>query len=325
MSFDKKAALAEAKRVLLEESKAVAALAEKLDEDFFRAVELIYHCQGRVIVTGMGKSGLVGKKIAATLASTGTPAVFLHAAEGSHGDLGVITEKDIVIAISYSGETAELVSILPFFKRFYVKMIAMSRDKNSTLGRAADAFLNVGVEKEACPLGITPTSSSTATLAMGDALAVAMIRKRDFKKEDFAIRHPGGSLGRQLLLKVKDFYHCGEDVPRVLPTVTLREAIFEMSQKRLGITTVIDESGNLLGILTDGDLRRIFEKGNGVLDEKVENLMTRNPKTVSKDSMAIDALRIMEDFSITCLVVASEQGDLEGLVHIHDILKAGLK
>lgn len=325
MSFDRKKALQEARRVLLEESKAIADLVDKLDDDFFNAVELIYNCHGRVIVTGMGKSGLIGKKISATLASTGTPAIFLHAAEGAHGDLGIITDKDIVVAISYSGETAELVSILPFFQRFKVKMIALCKDKDTTLGRAAQAFLNIGVEKEACPLGITPTCSSTATLAMGDALAVALIGKRDFKKEDFAIRHPGGSLGRQLLLKVKDFFHHGDDVPRVKADVTLREAMFEMSRKRLGITTIVDDDDNLLGILTDGDLRRLFEKGNGVLDEAVTSVMTRNPKTITQDSMAIDALKIMEDFSITCLVVVSEKGSLQGVVHIHDILKAGLK
>lgn len=320
-----KEALKEARRVLLEESKAVSRIADFLDENFPRAVEIIFGCNGRVIVCGMGKSGLVGKKIASTLASTGTPAMFMHAAEGLHGDLGVITERDIAIAISYSGETDELLAVLPFFKRFGVKIIAICGNGESTLAKSSDCFLNVNIEKEACPLGITPTSSSTATLAMGDALAMALIKRRNFREEDFAIRHPAGSLGRQLLLRVSDFQHSGESLPVVKEDVTLREAIFEMSRKRLGMTTVVDGKGRMMGIITDGDLRRIFEREESPLDEPVGRLMSKNPKTVSPESLAIDALRMMEDHSITSLVITGSDGKPAGVIHIHDILRAGIK
>ena len=318
-------AIEEARRVLGEESRAVAALADRIDDDFYRAVELIYACNGRVIVTGMGKSGLIGRKIAATLASTGTPAVYLHPAEGVHGDLGVITDLDVAIAISYSGETDELIAILPFFKRFGVKIIAVAGVRNSTLVKAADCFLDVHVEREACPLGITPTSSSAATLAMGDALAMALIRRRDFKKEDFALRHPGGNLGRQLLLRVEDLIHEDDDLPIVKDSVTLREAIYEMSRKRLGMTAICDADGKLAGIITDGDLRRIFERENGALEDNVAGLMTKNPKTIDRYALAMEALHIMEEFQITSLLVTDADNRPEGVIHIHDILKAGLK
>jgi arabinose-5-phosphate isomerase len=323
--MDSKALIEEARRVLSEESSAVARLAGLLDENFSDAVRMIYQCAGRVIVTGMGKSGLIGKKITSTLASTGTPAVFLHPAEGVHGDLGVITDHDVAIAISYSGETSELLAILPFFKRFGVKIIAMCGDPDSTLGKSADSILNVNVEKEACPLGITPTSSSTATLAMGDALAMALIRMRNFKREDFAIRHPGGSLGRQLLLRVADLVHTGKDIPIVKTSVSLREAIYEMSRKRLGLTTVVDDAGVLVGIITDGDLRRIFERENGAINDQVSKVMTKPPKTIAIDAMAMEALRIMEEHKITALVTVDSKGAPSGIIHIHDILKAGLK
>lgn len=317
--------LAEARRVLEEESSAVAALAARIDADMAGAVEAVFGCDGRVIVTGMGKSGLVGRKIASTLASTGTPAMFLHPAEGLHGDLGVITDRDIAIAISTSGETAELLAILPFFKRFGVRIIALCGKRESTLGRAADWYLDVAVEREACPLGITPTSSSTATLAMGDALAMALLRRRNFRSEDFALRHPGGSLGRQLLLHVSDLWHHGEAVPCVADTVNLRAAILEMSRKRLGLTAIVDAEGKLIGILTDGDLRRILERGGNHLDEPVAGFMSRNPKTIAADALAMEALRLMEQHAITALIVPDASGKPAGVIHIHDILRAGLR
>ena len=273
----------------------------------------------------MGKSGIVGKKISSTFTSTGTPAVFLHPAEGLHGDLGVITDQDIAIAISYSGETDELLAILPFLKRFGVTIIAICGVRDSTLGRATDMFLNVHVEKEACPLGITPTSSSTATLAMGDALAMALLRKRGFDRNDFAIRHPGGSLGRQLLLRVADLQHKGEALPVIEENRSLREAIFEMSSKRLGMTAVVDGRGKLAGILTDGDLRRILEREDQPLDVVVSEVMTRSPKTIEEDALATEALRRMETYAITSLLSISEDGSPKGVIHIHDILKAGIR
>lgn len=317
--------LDEARRVLSAESEAVAGLIDNLTEDFDKAVELVFNCSGRVIVTGMGKSGLIGKKIAATLASTGTPSVFLHAAEGLHGDLGVISASDIVVAISYSGETEELLSLFPFFREFRVQVIGISGKPGSSLARVSNAFLNVSVEGEACPLGITPTSSSTATLAMGDALAMALIKRRNFRKEDFARRHPGGSLGRQLLLNVGDLMHRGEEIPRISDKASLREALYEISAKRQGFTTVTEDSGRLLGIITDGDLRRYFESGKSSVAVPASEVMTGNPKTIEPDSLAIDALRLMEEFAITALVITNREGLVEGAIHIHDILRKGLQ
>ena len=318
-------ALAEARRVLGEEADAVRRLAEGLDENFAGAVETIFDCPGRVIVCGMGKSGLVGKKISSTLASTGTPAVFLHPAEGLHGDLGVITDKDLAIAISYSGETEELVAILPFFKRFGVKIVAVCGVRDSTLGRAADFFLDVHVEREACPLGITPTSSSTATLAMGDALAMALLRRRGFDRDDFALRHPRGSLGRRLLLRVADLQHAGDELPVVGEERTLREAIVEMSRKRLGMTAVVDGNGRLTGIITDGDLRRILERDVEPLGDLVRDVMSASPKTIAEDALATEALRVMELSAITSLLTVKLDGSPRGVIHIHDILKAGIR
>jgi arabinose-5-phosphate isomerase len=317
--------LAEARRVLREEAAAVARLADQVGEDFVKAVDVVFNCRGRVIVCGMGKSGIVGRKISSTLASTGTPAVFLHPAEGLHGDLGVITDQDVAVAVSYSGETDELVAILPFFKRFGVKIIAVCGERNSTLGRAADFLLDVHVEKEACPLGVTPTSSSTATLAMGDALALALLGRRGFSREDFAARHPGGSLGRRLLLRVEDLQHTGGELPVVGQDLTLREAIVEMSRKRLGMTTVVDRDGRLAGIITDGDLRRILEREVQPLDVPVADVMIRKPKTIEAEALAEEALRKMETHAITSLLTVKPDGSPHGVIHIHDILKAGIK
>ncbi len=318
--------LAEAKRVIEVEAQAVAALADRLDDAFRQSVELILTSKGRVVVTGMGKSGLVGQKIASTMASTGTPAFFLHPAEGIHGDLGMIMTGDVVIAISNSGETEELLRILPVIKRLGASLIAMSGNPDSTLAKSGDFFLNVSVREEACPLGLAPTASTTATLAMGDALAVALLVERGFKAEDFAIFHPGGALGKKLLLRVEDLMHSGADLPLVTETILMREALFEITAKGLGITGVTDRQGNLLGVITDGDLRRALERGEDILQATAGQVMTRGAKRIMRHELAAAALQIMERFSITSLFVF-ENGQAQipcGVIHLHDILKAGI-
>ncbi|HXX54266.1 MAG TPA: KpsF/GutQ family sugar-phosphate isomerase [Thermodesulfovibrionales bacterium] len=314
-----------ARKVLKTEADAVSALAEKVDSGFEKAVDLVYRSKGRVVVTGMGKSGLVGKKIAATLASTGTPAFFLHPAEATHGDLGMVTSDDVVIAISNSGETEELVCLLPFLKRFDVGLISMSGKIDSTLARTADVNLDVSVEQEACPLGIVPTASTTAAMAMGDAIAVALLIKRGFKEEDFASFHPHGSIGKKLFIKVKDLMHRGEALPLVSPDTPMLRAVMEISSKRLGITLVVDAGERILGIITDGDLRRGIEK-NGVafFDLKAGEAMTLHPRVISEEDLAAKALSIMEHHSITSLVVPDAEGKAKGIIHLHDILKQGI-
>ncbi|MEK6673101.1 MAG: KpsF/GutQ family sugar-phosphate isomerase [Nitrospirota bacterium] len=314
-----------AKRVLRIEAGAISALEYKLDVSFEKAVEVIFKSKGRVVVTGMGKSGLVGKKIAATLASTGTPAFFLHPAEASHGDLGMVTSDDVVIAISNSGDTEEIVSLMPFLKRFNVTLISITGNPGSVLSREADLNIDVSVKEEACPLGIVPTASTTATMAMGDALAVALLQKRGFKEEDFAFFHPGGSLGKKLFIKVKDLMHTGDALPVVPPDVSMTDAVMVISSKRLGMTTVAGTDNKLLGILTDGDLRRGIQKwGKAFFDMKAGEVMSRNPKTISEDELAAKALSIMESHSITSLVVSDEEGRPKGIIHLHDILKKGI-
>lgn len=315
----------EARRVLVTESRAISEMASRLDSGFTRAVDIIHSSKGRVIVSGMGKSGLVGKKIAATLASTGTPAYSMHPAEASHGDLGMVTSEDVVLVISNSGETDEVVALIPFIKRFGVRLIAMTGNTESTTGRAADAVLDISVAEEACPMGIVPTASTTAALAMGDALAVALLVKRGFKEEDFAAFHPKGSIGKKLLIKVSDLMHAGVSVPKVGPDTPMTETILEMSSKRLGLTTVEDGTGTLMGIITDGDLRRGIEKwGQGFFNMKAGEVMSRNPRTIGAGELAQKALSLMESHSITALLVMDESGRLEGIVHIHDILKEGI-
>lgn len=311
-----------AKKVLEIEAAAVAALARRLDANFTRAVDLIFETTGKCVVSGMGKSGIIGQKISSTLASTGTPSFFLHPAEGMHGDLGMIMKNDIVIAISNSGETEELVRILPVIKRMGVKMIAMTGRKDSTLARYGDAVLDVGVAEEACPLGLAPTASTTATLAMGDALAVALIEKKGFKTEDFAGLHPAGSLGRRLM-KASELMHGGSSMPKVGPGTPVKEAIFVITAGRMGLTGVF-EGKKLLGIITDGDLRRALERGADILGMKASELMTKNPKLIAGDSLAETALKVMEDNSITALFVTDEHGDAVGVLHMHDLLKAGV-
>lgn len=314
-----------AKKVLTIEAEAVSALTEKLNPDFEKAVEIIFNSKGRVVVTGMGKSGLVGKKIAATLASTGTPAFFLHPAEASHGDLGMVTSEDVIIAISNSGETEELVNLIPFLKRFNVALISMTGNSASSLSRAADVTLDVSVKEEACPLGIVPTASTTAMLAMGDALAVALLMKRGFKEEDFAFFHPGGSLGKKLFIKVSDLMHTGDALPLVTPDMPMINATMEISSKRLGVAIVAGTDKEILGIITDGDLRRGIEKwGKAFFDMNAGEVMTKNPKTISEDELAVKALSIMERHSITSLIVPDDEGRAKGIIHLHDILKKGI-
>ncbi|BCB95219.1 D-arabinose 5-phosphate isomerase [Dissulfurispira thermophila] len=314
-----------AKRVLTIEAEAVSALTEKLNSDFERAVEIIFNSKGRVVVTGMGKSGLVGKKIAATLASTGTPAFFLHPAEASHGDLGMVTSDDIIVAISNSGETEELVGLIPFLKRFNVSLISLTGNPNSTISKAADVTLDVSVKEEACPMGIVPTASTTATMAMGDALAVALLIKRGFKEEDFAFFHPGGSLGKKLFIKVKDLMHTGDALPLISPDISMIEATVEISSKRLGVTIVADNNRKILGVITDGDLRRGIEKwGKAFFDMKARDVMTKNPKTITEDELAVKALSIMQKHSITSLLVPDDNDRAIGVIHLHDILRQGI-
>ncbi len=306
------------------ELDAVDALTSRIDDNFIRACEAIMACTGRVVVTGMGKSGHIGNKIAATLASTGTPSFFVHPGEASHGDLGMITSQDVVIAISNSGNTSEVVTILPLIKRMGVPLISMTGNPESTLAREAMANLDVSVETEACPLGLAPTSSTTATLVMGDALAMALLEARGFSAEDFAFSHPGGSLGRRLLLRVSDIMHTGDRIPRVTTGTTLSGALLEISRKGLGMTTVTDEQGNLVGVFTDGDLRRTLDSNPDVHATPIENVMTRNGKTIQADQLAAAALNIMEEMKINALPVTDETGTLVGAINMHDLLRAGV-
>jgi arabinose-5-phosphate isomerase len=312
-----------ARDVLAIESSAVAALAHHIDERFVAACRLIFDCSGRVVVTGMGKSGHIGDKIAATLASTGTPAFFLHAAEASHGDIGMITPADVILALSNSGETAELIGLLPVIKRMNVGLIAMTGKPQSTLGRSADVALDVSVPKEACPLNLAPTASTTAMLAMGDALAVALLDARGFTEEDFARSHPGGSLGRRLLLHVADVMRTGEQLPSVSPTAALRDGLLEMSRKGLGMTTVLDDQRRIVGIFTDGDLRRVLDKHFDP-ELPMRDVMTPSPKTIRPRMLAAEAVHIMETSRITALPVIDDAGVLVGALNVHDLLRAGV-
>jgi len=318
--------LAIARRVLTIEAEAVQELAKRLDEQFVRAVGMIYACQGRVVISGMGKSGLICQKIAATLASTGTPALFLHPAEGIHGDLGMLMKGDVVIAVSNSGETEELTRILPVIKRMGLPLVAMSGNPKSTLARAGDVFLDISIKEEACPLNLAPTASTTATLAMGDALAVALLEKRGFKAEDFALFHPGGALGKRLLLRVEDLMHTGPDLPLCSEQTMLKDALYEISSKKLGITGVIDDAGCLVGVFSDGDLRRAIAKGIDVLTRPICELMSHAPKRILRFNLAAKAVQKMEAHSITSLFVFEdeEQQVPVGIIHLHDLLKAGV-
>lgn len=315
-----------AKRVLQIEADAVLALQQRLDGDFTKAVEIILACTGKVVVTGMGKSGLICHKIAATMASTGTPTFFLHPAEGIHGDLGMLSRGDVVIAVSYSGETEEVCRILPVIKRMGLPLIAMSGRPTSTLGIAGDVHLDISVAEEACPLGLAPTASTTATLAMGDALAVVLLNQRGFKEEDFALYHPGGALGKKLLLRVEDLMHTGSDIPLVSPGTLLRDALFEITSKKLGVTGVVDGQGGLAGVFTDGDLRRIMAQGLETLQLPIAEVMTISPKRILRRNLAAKAVQVMEKYAITSLFVfEDEQSQIPvGIIHLHDLLKSGV-
>ena len=306
------------------ETQAVNDLHDRVDGSFVIACETLLACEGRVIVTGMGKSGHIGNKIAATLASTGTPAFFVHPGEASHGDLGMITKNDVVLALSNSGNTAEVITLLPLIKRLGIPLVSMTGDTNSALAQAAVANLDVGIAEEACPLNLAPTTSTTVTLVMGDALAIALLESRGFSAEDFAFSHPGGALGRKLLLRVSDIMHADNEVPRVTPETPLHNALLEMTEKGFGMTTIINTQGELLGVFTDGDLRRIIDSKADLSSVNMSQVMTANPKTVNHDMLAAEALTIMEKASITAVVVEDTSNHPIGVLHMHDILRAGV-
>ncbi len=313
-----------AKRVINIEVAAITALSDRLNERFTAACDLLFHCTGKVVVCGMGKSGHIGNKIAATLASTGTPSFFMHPGEANHGDLGMLSKGDVLLAISNSGETAELLNLLPVVKRLNVPVIAMTNSNSSSLGQYADIVIDISVAEEACSLGLAPTSSTTATLVMGDALAVALLDKKGFTSNDFALSHPGGSLGRKLLLSVEDIMLSGDALPLVQPDSTIAEALLEISKKGLGMTGVVDNDGSLIGVFTDGDLRRILDAKVDIHNATVSSVMTKGGKTTSKHELAVEALNIMEANKITALMVVDENRQPVGAFNMHILLKAGV-
>jgi arabinose-5-phosphate isomerase len=310
-----------ARQVLEIEAQAIRDLLPRIDADFERAVETVFACAGRVVVTGMGKSGLIGQKISATLSSTGTPSLFLHPAEAIHGDLGRIVKGDVVLAISYSGDTGEVLTLVPQVKRLGSPLVALTGNPRSPLAGAADIHLDVSIRQEACPLGLAPTASTTAALAMGDALSMALLERRGFTVEDFAVLHPGGRLGKRLL-RVEDAMHTGDEIPRVTPETLMKDVLFEMTRKRLGLTTVTDGEGRLLGVISDGDLRRQMERyGYTLFDRSAGECMTRDPVLVGRRELATRALDLMETRKITALLVINEGGGIEGVLHLHDLWK----
>jgi arabinose-5-phosphate isomerase len=312
-----------ARKVLNIESQAIVELGNRIDDQFVNVVHHLNQCK-HLVVTGVGKSGLIGKKISSTFSSIGLPSLFLHASEASHGDLGMISEGDIVIAISNSGETDEVVKLLPIFNRIQCTLVGMTGNMQSSLAKQSDYVLNVGVKKEACSKDLVPTASTTATLAMGDALAMAFMELRGVQEEDFALNHPGGSLGRKLLTLVDDLMHSGEDIPRIKEDADIYQVLKEISQKRLGITLVVGDQDQLLGIITDGDLRRLIEKQKDISQACAKDMMGGQPKTITSKTLAAKAVRIMQEHAITSLVVISNDRKIEGIIHLHDILKAGV-
>lgn len=313
--------LDQARRVLEIEARAILHLKDRLNESFERAVKIMVHCKGKVIVAGMGKSGQVCRKIAATLSSTGTPAFFLHPAEGTHGDLGVIAKGDVMVAVSNSGETEELIKILPMVKRLDIPLIAMTGKIQSTLALTSDVVLDLSVEEEACPMGLAPTASTTSTLALGDALAIAVLEMRGFKESDFALLHPGGTLGRKLLLKVKELMKVKSDIPLVTEDADMKETLIEMTSKRLGVTGVVDKAGKLVGVITDGDLRRHLRHMQDFFSQKGKNIMSKHPKTIGEEELAEKAIHIMEKHKITTLFITDKNFYPIGIIHLHDIIK----
>ena len=322
--IDNKTIIEKGKNVIRIEADAVAMLENRIGEDFAKAVEMIAGSKGRVVIAGMGKSGIVARKIVATLNSTGTPAMFLHPSDAVHGDFGMVRKDDVVICISKSGDTAELNQLIPLFKRIGVPIISIVGNLNSKLAMEADLILDVSVKEEACPYDLAPTSSTTATLVMGDALAMALLEKRNFTKEDFALYHPGGTLGRRLLLKIEELMVSGNSVPKVKQNVPMRDAILEMTSKRLGATCVVDNNGRLAGVITDGDLRRLLQKTADLTHLTAEMMMTRHPKTIMKDLLAAVALQEMEAHKITQLIVVDEDHHPIGMIHLHELVAAGL-
>ncbi|HEX9917267.1 MAG TPA: KpsF/GutQ family sugar-phosphate isomerase [candidate division Zixibacteria bacterium] len=316
--------LKKAREVIRKEAKAIASLEGKLTKEFSRAVDLILNCRGRVIVTGMGKSGIICKKIAATLTSTGISAIFLHPAEGIHGDLGLVQKSDIVIAITKSGETDELYQLIPLFKRLGVPIITLTGNTKSPVAEKSDVVIDVSVDEEACPNNLIPTSSTTAALVMGDALAMALLDRRGFSLDDFALLHPGGNLGKRLLLKVSDIMHTGNKVPIVNQGANMKEVVLEMTSKRFGATTVVNSKKELVGIFTDGDLRRLIEKSENIFKFKAKEVINKNPKTIHAEELAAKALNQMEHYKITCLIIIDKKRKPIGIVHMHDLLEAGV-
>ena len=311
-------------RTIRMETDAVKELSSRIGLSFVTACETILSCRGRVVVIGMGKSGHIGNKIAATLASTGTPAFFVHPGEASHGDLGMITKGDVVVAISNSGNTSEIVTLIPLIVRLGIPLISMTGDDQSQLAKAACANLDVSVSSEACPLNLAPTTSTTVTLVMGDALAIALLEARGFTAKDFAFSHPGGALGRKLLLRVRDIMHKGDEMPSVMADQPLQTALIEMTQKGFGMTTIMSQEGKLIGIFTDGDLRRIFDLSIDIATTPISDVMSVSPKTIHQDMLAAEALTIMENSTITALVAEDDNHNPAGIVHLHDILRAGV-
>lgn len=326
--YDKKqeAVIRQAKRVLRIEGEAIQNLSDKIDDNFTKAVDILDQCRGKVIVIGIGKSGIVSQKIASTFACTGTPAFFLHPAEGIHGDIGMMSKGDVVLAISNSGESQEIIQLLPLIKRWGIKLIVITGKPSSVLARGGDVVLETGVKEEACPLGLVPTASTTATLALGDALALALLEKKGFKEDDFAMLHPGGALGRKLVLRVSDLMHKGDEIPLIQEDTLMKEGLLEMTSKRLGVAGICDKEGKLVGIITDGDLRRALEREDDLLNHQASEIMTGNPKTIVKDDLAAKALYEMEEGSITSLFILAEDagGKPIGIIHMHDLLKAGV-
>lgn len=319
--------IAQGRRVVLTEGQAVLSLADRIDQHFAKACELLLQCiqsKGRIVIIGMGKSGLIGRKIAATLASTGSPSIFVHPAEASHGDMGMITAHDTVIAISNSGETEEIITILPLIKRLGVPLVALTGNSKSTLANCATVTINIHVDKEACALGLAPTSSTTVTLVMGDALAVALLDARGFSAEDFALSHPGGRLGRRLLLKIDDIMHQGEDIPITVQTASIKEALIEMTRCRLGMTAIVDELNHHIGLFTDGDLRRALDRNININTTAIREVMTTGGRVIEKGLLAAEALRIMETHKINGLFVVDKNRQLIGALNMHDLLRAGV-
>lgn len=317
----------EIKKIFVEESMAILDVSENLGKEYIDAIDLLFNCKGKIIVTGLGKSGIVGKKIAATLASTGSPSFFIHATEALHGDLGMINEEDVVIAISNSGETKEVIDLMPSLKRKGIKIISITKNNNSSLAKSSDVVLNTKIEKEAGELGLAPTTSTTLTIVIGDALAMCLLKKRNFKPENYALLHPGGSLGKRLLLKIEDIMHNENENPIVNENAKMHDAIFEITSKRLGAVSIIDANKKLLGILTDGDLRRAMEEyGKNIFEKNIKEIMTKNPIYIRKDKLGAEALHLMEDRSsqIMVLPVVDQENKVVGMVRIHDLIKAGI-